>query len=838
MEAIREFLRRIGYFFTRSRRSRELEAEMAFHREMAVRAGRSAGSFGNPAVLREQSREAWGWTWIDRLFQDLHYAVRMLIRSPGFTISAVFILAIGIGVNVAAFSMFNFTMLQPLPIRDPASLRSLERRSLDQIGGQLPYTTAIFYRDHAKTLSAMLLMTSAGLELNQEVEPVRANFVSANFFQDLGASAAYGRLLDRARDDAGNAPPVAVLGYEYWQDHFAADPSIVGKLIYLNRKPVTVVGVVPDEFPGLRNSVVDLWMPLSQQPYVVEGSTLLSEASPGAVSVWARLAPGVTPAMAEAELLNLTNERRKLDPKNIWKDEYIHTEPGSRMVRLNPRFIQVTVIFGSLTLLILFSACANLGGLLLARGIVREHELSIRLAIGASRQRIFRQLLTESVLLAVLGSAVGLVLACTALHIMNVLANGPKWWSVTPDWRVVLYTVALTFFASLLFGFTPAMQMARQKHKGTLIRQILAGAQVAVSCVLLIVASLMVHSAQHMIYSDPGFGYEQVISVAPQLNVHDYKPGQAQAYLDQLETRLRAIPSVASVALIKMPPLGRTVSRIDSKVDGRTLEIYPNWVSREFFPTMEIPILAGRNFLPGEKSAVIVSQSLARRQWPGENPLGKIYWDKDVVVGVAGNARMNALNDSDAVEIYSPVQPEDMPSMAIVLRTKGAPDGFTPVLKSMVQNLDPKLFPEITLIRSSFREATKSLVISVSILSGIGILAVVLAGLGILGLVAFTISQRNKEIAIRLALGSRGAQALAAILHQFLWPVLAGLIVGLGLTVAFSNVLRSVLFGVNNLDPISYAAAVAILLGILALAVFLPARRALQLDIARTLHEE
>jgi predicted permease len=839
MQAIREFLRRVIYLFTRNSHGRALEAEMAFHREMAARAGRPASSFGNAALLREQSREAWGWTWIDRLFQDLGYATRMLVRSPGFTITAILILAIGIGVNVATFSLFNMTFLQSLPIRDPDTLLRLQRRSAGgEIAAGMPYPTAIYFRDHAHTLSGVLTMMEGRLELENDLEPLGANFISSNFFDDLGASAAYGRLFSPPLDDAPNARLVAVLGFHFWQSRFSADPGIVGRTILLNRQAVTVIGIAPELFPGLRGGFTDIWIPITQQPQLVQGSKVLTDRDGGAVSVWGRLAPGATAKSAEAELLGLTGQRRRLDPDHVWKGEYIHTDPGARLLIPQPRMVEVMAIFGALTLLILAVACANLGGLLLARGVTREHELNIRLAIGASRARIFRQLFTESLLLAVLGSAAGVGLSCLAFRIINVIAASPKWMSAMPDWRVLCFAAVLAFLSSVFFGFAPALQLASQKHRRTFARQLLVGAQVAASCVLLILSSLLVRAVLHGIYSSPGFGYEQVVSVSPRLDDHDYKAPTAEAYINRLAARLRGLPQVTSVALVKLPPLGGGVTRMDTKVDGRLLQVYPNWVSPEFFSTMKIPILLGRNFTSGDKKVVIVSQAMARRQWPGDNPLGKIYWDKDVVIGVAGNAHINAMNDGDAVEIYAPAQTEDMPSMSVVFRTQGAPDGLELTCKSIVQNLDPKLFPQISLLKTSFHTAMRSVEILVFILTGVGMLAVMLAAVGIVGLVAFTVSQRSKEIAIRFALGSSARQALAAVLGQYCWPVFIGLAAGLALTAAFSNLMRFMLYGVNNLDPMSYAAAIALLVGILAAAALLPARRALKLDIARALHEE
>jgi predicted permease len=838
---VREFLRRIAYFFTRNRRRRELEAEMEFHRDMAARSGQLEAKrrFGNPNRLQEQAREAWGLVWIDRLFQDLRYAMRQLARSPGFTLSAVLILAIGIGVNVAAFSFFNLQFFQSLPIRDPDSLLRLQRHSTGgEVAAGMPYPTANYYRDHAHTLSSVLMMANGKLELENDVQPLQVSFVSSNFLSDLGATTAYGRIFSPQVDDSSGAPLVAVLGYHFWQTRYSADPNIVGRTILLNRHAVTVVGVTSELFPGLSGGFTDIWIPLTQQPRLVEGSTLLTDTDGGAVDVWGRLAQGQTVQAAEAELLGLTDQRRRLDPTKVWKGEYIHADPGARLITPQPRMLQAIAIFGALTLLILLVACANLGGLLLARGVTREHELNIRLAIGASRVRIFRQLFTESLLLALLGSAAGVGLSCLAFRVMSVLADAPKWMSFTPDWRVLCFAAGLAFLASVFFGFAPALQLATQKHRRTVARQFLVGAQVAASCVLLILSSLLVRAVLHNIYGSPGFGYQQVVSISPNLEEHNYKPSDAQAYFTNLRTRLEGLPQVASVALVKLPPLGGGVTRMDTNVDGRPLQVYPNWVNPEFFSTMEIPILLGRNFVPGDKKVVIVSQGMAQRQWPGENPLGKIYWDKDVVIGVAGNAHINAMNDGDAVEIYAPAQIEDMPAMSVVLRTQGAPDGLESTCKTIVQTLDAKLFPQISLLKASFDASMHSIEILVSILTGIGMLAVLLAAVGIVGLVGFTVTQRSKEIAIRFALGSNARQALAAVLGQYCWPILIGLTAGFALTAACSRLVRFMLFGVSNLDPVSYGTAVVILLGIVAAAAVLPARRALKLDIARALHEE
>ncbi len=841
MDTIQEIYRRLGYLLFRNRRRRELQAEMEFHREMAVRAGKPDAKrrFGNPTLLQEQAREAWGWTWIDRLGQDLSYAARTLRRSPGFTLAAVVVLALGIGTNIFLFSAMDWAFFKSLPLRDPDSLVRLMRQSPDHFSGAMPYPTAVYYRDHAKSFSAVMTLVGGRVELDPDDKELSVNYVSANFFKELGASAAYGRLLDPAMDSAPSMAPAVVLGNDFWKRYFKGDPTVVGKTIRLNRQPATIVGVEAYGFPGLGNDgdSSDVWIAINEQPYFVASSKALTDSEQDAVAVWGRLAPGVTAAIAEQELLALTNARRPLCPECVWKGESIRTEPAGHETVLDAGAMQGLWMMSALGMLILVMTCANLGGLLLARGVAREHEVAIRIAVGASRKRIFRQLFTESLLLAFLGSAAGLAMACGALKGCLLYFGRPTWVSAAPDWRVCLCLLAVTLFAAIFFGFMPALQLARQRHKRTLARQVLIALQVAASCVLVIVSCLLVRAAQHVIFTDPGFGYEQVLSVNPGLGDHGYKPAVAQAYLGKLVERLRSAPDVASVSLVKYPPLtGAAI--VKAEIRGKPVRIYQNWVDAEFFRTMDIPVLLGRSFAPGDKDAVVLGKSLAHRLWPGQNPLGRLYLDKSIVVGVVGDAPVNAFRDVDAVELYSPPQLGDMTAMSIVLRSHGAPDDLIPMLKTTVQSLDPSLFPQISLLKSSFRREMESMEELTLLMSAIGVAAMLLAGLGILGLVAYVVSHRTKEIAIRLALGSPKTQVMFAVVRQFTGPVMAGVVAGVGIAAVGSRILRGGLFGIGGVDPVTYAAAVLLLLTVFAIAALLPTRRALRLDIARALHEE
>jgi predicted permease len=835
-----ELFRRLRYLLHRRRFDAELENDIEFHREMAARQG--IRTMNNTLRIREQAREAWGWTWLDRLIQDLRFGARILARSPGFTVMAVLVLAIGIGVNVSAFTFFDMAALKPLPVRDPGSLVRLERRSPNAYTSEMSYPSFAFYRDHAKTLSAAIgVLGVPPMEIDQDVQPTSVSFATPNYFSELGTTPALGRLLDPAQDANPSAAPVAVIAYGLWQRRFGGDPSVIHRVIHLNNKPVTIVGITPYAFASLGGQTPDIWLPIAQQPYLVEGSHVLTDGTDSGLRMWGRLAPGITAKTAEQELRSLTNELRRQRPKDVWENEYIQSSPGGHLQVMQPQMYQVAAMLAVLTLLILAVACANLGGMQLARAITREHEIGIRVAIGASRARIFRQLCTESLLLATLGSVAGLALGCGIMRVTLNQVDAPKWLHVAPDWRMVLFTGGMTLAASLFFGLAPALQIARQRQRKTIARQILIGAQVAASCVLLIVAGLLLRATRHALYTDPGFGYEGLLTVDPQLGQHGYTPAAARSYLDQMQSRVAALPGVRSVSLVKLPPLGHVMAREDTVIAGRAVRMYPNWVAPGFFQTMEIPLIMGRTFYSGEKNAVIVSESLARREWPGHDPLGqRVESDNshDVVVGVVGDAHINALSEDDAIEQYWPAQPNDLPDMVLIVRASGDPGLLSPALKSIGASLDPRVFAEVRQVKLLYRSNVANVEDAAMAVGIIGLVAVLLAAAGIIGLVAFTISQRTRELAIRIALGARPARILADVLGQFSWPVTIGLLAGILGAAAGSKLLRVGLYGISNLDFASYATALSLLVAVVGLSTLLPARRTLHLDLSSILHYE
>jgi predicted permease len=840
--------------FRTRRVEQQLDSELRFHfesqvadkvrRGMAEAEARRATrlEFGGMEQIKQECRESRGTLWVASIVQDLSFGLRILARSPGFSVMAILVLALGIGVNTLGFSLYNLLVLQSIPVRDPQSLVGLQRRSPGNITPGIPWNSIVFYRDHAKTLKAvMATLGGSPTVLDHDEQRVHPGFVTANYFSELGATAAAGRLFDATREDSEASAPVAVLSYRFWMRRYAGDPAIVGKTIHLGGKPATVIGVAAESFANAGMRDPDLWLPILQHSYFVDGSKALGDPNfSGLIVASARLAPGVTVSQAAQELLALTNQLRKLYPTVIWDNEYVRVSPGAHFMEFDDRAFPILGLSGLLVLLILAVACANLGGLLMARGVSRQQEIQIRLSVGARRSRIFRQLFTESLLLAFLGAMAALPISYVALRATLVYADAPSWMSAAPDWRVLVFTAAIGLIAACFFGLMPTLQMVRRKRGKMFAHQFVICVQVAASCVLLILAGLLVRATLHTIYADPGFAYEQVLSIDSGLRDHGYTPAAAQAYLDQLQDRLRAVPGVVSVSMAFDPPLVNDMVMITSiDVDGRKVMIYPNWVGPEFFQTMGIPLVRGRYLRRGEKHAVVLSDSLARKRWPSEDPIGKLWGNsKDVVVGVVGNTRAMELNNTDATEMYYPPTDDFLPGMFVLVKTVGAPSGIAPAILAITAKLDGKLAPTLTPLKAGFHKNVAQAEQITAIISLLGGVAIFLAVVGLLGLVSYAVSQRTKEIAVRLALGANRTEIFSTVLRRFAAPVLIGLVGGVGITAALSQILRRVLYGISGLDPISYVGAIALLCGVLMAAALLPMRRVFRIDIARILHAE
>ncbi len=407
-----------------------------------------------------------------------------------------------------------------------------------------------------------------------------------------------------------------------------------------------------------------------------------------------------------------------------------------------------------------------------------------------------------------------------------------------PDWRVALFSLGIGALAAVIFGLAPALQITRQRQRANIARQFLIGAQVAASCVLLIVSGLLMHALDYALHFDPGFQYQKVAVIEPGLDSHGYTPEKARAYLDELQNGLLRMPGVQSVAFTSVPPLGGTVVALGTEIAGRQITIHVTNVSPTFFKTMGIPILRGRVLQAGDTHSIIVGESFAKLAWPGQDALGRKFTTDGqdfIVVGIVGTARLVERQDADALEAYFPLETGGLPSATVLVKTSGATESLLPAFNALAKSLRPDVVPFVQLLKTSFQQKLQTIQNTALVVSLLGAVALAIACLGIVGLVAYSVSQRTKEIGLRMALGAKPAHVLSIVLQQFSRTVLFGLLAGILGAAALSQLLRRELYGISNLDPVSYLSASALFLVVAAMAALLPARRALRIDPMRAL---
>ncbi len=715
----------------------------------------------------------------------------------------------------------------------------------------VPYSAALYYQDNTTALSAVVAQTFTTLTLTGDTnENVRAGLVTANYFSELGASAAYGRLFDPKTDAGPDAPPVIVLGYRYWQNRFGGDPTVVGKTIRLNQRPATVIGAIAFNFSGLdpeHGEEDGVWLMISKLPYFVPETKLLTnfDFSESGVHMSGRLRPGTTLTAAEASLVPLSAELVRQHPDTIPKELRLVAKTGGYAVNFDPAdesMLPVFGLFAALVLLILATACGNLGNLLLGHAMNREREISIRLALGATRRRIIRQLMTENFMLALLGSAAGLLLSWYASRPLLKWTGGPGNLAHGLDWRMFLFTLGIGAFACMLFGLPPARQAVRQAHRKSRARTVFMTMQVVASCVLLVVSALLVRGLFRAYTPDPGFDYTRVITIDPQLYAHGYTPEKSAAYVQELENRLLQVPGVASTSLATNLPLGNrvTMQRAGSVPDVN-VNVHFNEVFPRFFETMAIPLLRGRDFTKGDKDVVIVSESCARYLWPGKDPLQQTYQHGKrtlSVVGVVGSARLTALRNGDDAVLYMPLEDSKANATSMLVRTSGSPQKLLATVAGVAREIDPSLSPNVQTLITTFRDRMGDSEKVTAVAGGMGTLALLLAIVGLYGVVSYSVSQRTKEIGIRIALGATPSLIVRNMVSSFVLPLSVALAAGVGLAAVVSIVMRSELYGVSNFDPLSYLAAVLLLAATGSLAALIPARRALKVDPMVALRNE
>jgi predicted permease len=823
---MRELWRRLWYLLNRSRFERELREEMDAHRAMKGDAG---PRFGNALRLQEEAQDEWGWAWLDRLVQDVRFATRLLRRAPAFTCTALGVLALGVGLNLAAFQIVDSLALQWLPVRSPETLVRIYRRSPGGTSTTLSYPAFDFYRQNGSALSSTIALVGADVTLGDEDRRVQAEFVTATYFSELAVSPLAGRLLD-ARDGKSDAPAVVVLSESAWRSSLGGDLSAIGRPLRINGRPFTLVGVVPRTFVGLEDGTAAAWLPVSQHPAAFPGSTLLVDWRTDAVRFFARLPEGVTAATAEAQLRSTVDALRSLQPGYVREAEWLSLLPAGHYVSFDdaaPGF----ALIGALVGLVLVAACMNLGLLVLARTLGRDREFAVRLSVGATRGRIVRQLLTEHLLLGALGASLGCFVAVQAARGALAVIGVPGGLAPHFNSRALVVAALLAVLSSVVFGFAPAYQSMRPTGlRRRRLRSVLVGVQVAAASTLLIVSGLLVRGVTRVVRVPLGFDYHHTLTADPNLASHGIAGAAAHAYWSEVEARIRAVSGVRNAALTSLPPFGNRVW-----VNGERAVIYH--VSPGYFDTLQIPLLRGRIFADGEVGVALVSDALARRRWPGEDALGKQY-EGASVIGIVGDARTVRVSERSATECYLAITPRQMGEAVMVIRTAASPGAAAAVLQGIMREPDGSLTPSLMPLQDALEEKLAAPRRVAAVASTLGFCALLLAAVGLAGMVAFTVTQRTREIGVRLALGAGPGQIVRAIARQFTKPIAFGAAGGSILAALAGTILSRELFGVSGLDPLAHGGALLLFTVIAALATVPSLRRAIRLDPVQSLRHE
>ncbi len=805
------------------------------------------------------------------LWQDLRYGLRMLLKKPGFTLAAVVSLALGVGANSAIFSVINAALLRPLPVKEPDRLVGLYRKiPQDADFNRFSYPNYTDTRDRSQSFESLAAyyFTPFNLSGGDQTERVNGKVVSGNYFSTLGVEMNRGRAFLPEEDRTPDSHAVAVISHGLWQRRFGGDPALVGKTILLNGYSFTVIGITPPQFQGAELGMApDVYAPMMMQSRAMPGRNWIEDRGIGWLRVVGRLKPGVSATEAQAEMHNLGAQLKSEHPK-------INESFGIAVVAdfgIHPQFRDAARNF-LLTLmavvgLVLLIACANVASLLLARAAERQQEIGIRLALGAGRGRLLRQLMTESLALSALGGVAGLILTPWMIAGLSAIVQKasplPTPVDFSLDARVLVFTLLLSVLTGVIFGLAPAISAAgsdlTRLIKGdaagrapnrTRLRSLFVGAQVALSLMLLVAAGLFIRSLQSAQRIDVGFETERQLLMSFNLGLQGYDRERGRAFLQQLEQRVAALPGVESVGLANIVPLGlgsdqdRGVA-IDGYTPPTGLEYTPvvyNLVGADYFQTMGITVLRGREFgaQDNEKSppVVIINQTAARQFWPGQPEqavVGKYirYGNtaKVEVIGIARDSKYVTLGEAPRPHLFSPMSQIYTSSATLQVRTAGEPSRMIGAVQNELRALDRDLpVYGVMTMSQHLRGALFAPRLAAALLGVFGLAALLLAAIGIYGVVSYVVSQRTREIGIRMALGAKSRDVALAVLRRGMIPVLIGIGVGLAGAVAATRLIESFLYGVSATDPLTFV-AVPLLLGAIALlASFLPARRATKVD--------
>jgi putative ABC transport system permease protein len=848
----------------------EMEAAANVERGMPPEEARRAAlrTFGNFDSVRERAYEVRGGGLLETFLQDVRYAGRTLAKRPGFTAVAALTLALGVGANTAIFSVVEAVLLRPLPYRHAGRVVMVWESYLPNGGKRNVISPANFldWRDQAKSFDEMAAFVDQTLGLTGAGEPeeVPAQLVTPNLFALLGVNPELGRAFLPEDVKAGERPNVAILSHGLWQRRFGGAPDVLGRTLSLNGRPVSVVGVMPPGFKWFvkENShsgkPADLWLPFALDPYRDR-----TQAGRFAQAV-GRLAPGVPIEKAQAEMDTIA---RRL------ASQYVDYDKGWSVILVPLRDQLAGEIRPALLVLlgavgfVLLIACVNVANLLLARAAGRHKEIAIRSAMGAGRRRIVRQLLTESLLLSLLGGALGLLLslwsvrALVALSPENLIGEG----EVGLDLPVLAFTLGASLLTGILFGLAPALEASRVKlneslkessrgnagsSRGRRLRDALIAAEVGLALVLLVGAGLMVRSFVRLQAVDPGFDARNLLTLRVALPTVKY-PDDAKVnlFFRQAVASLRTLPGVRAASAVSELPFASLGTATSFTIEGRPapdpgerLGTDLRVVDEEYFRTLKIPVLAGRTFTPQEeledRKVCVINQAMARAYFPGESPLGKRVIvvmspnpSPTEIVGVVGDARYGKLEGDLRPMVYWTPAQLTYNSMALILRTQGDPEDLAGPARRAIQAIDKNQpVADVRTLESWISESVARTRFGTLLLGAFALLALTLAAVGIYGVMSHSVVQRQNEIGVRMALGARAGDVLWLVIRQGLARVLVG--VGLGLlgALALTRVLASLLYGVSATDPLTFLSLALLLTAVSWIACYIPARHAARVD--------
>ncbi|MBO0727040.1 MAG: ABC transporter permease [Blastocatellia bacterium] len=818
---------------------------------------------------------------MNTLWQDIRFGARMMVKAPGFTLIAVMSIALGIALNAAVFTFVNGMLFKPMPVRDPERLVALYTTEPNSIyPGGFSYPDYVDYRDHNQVFSDLFIhFTTQGLSLKGRegaAEMVCGELVTGNYFTGLRLDASLGRLFTPEDDKRPGGHPVAVLSYAFWRRHFASDPNIVGRIVKLNGYDFTVIGVAKKGFSGTRRFgwIPDVYLPLMMYAQAIPGTdeSFLSNRGDRRFDVNGRLRDGVTIEQARAAM-NLFAKQLANDYPRTNANLAIGMIPAGAKVQPSEVILGVlSKMSGAmmgLVVFVLLVACANVANLLLARATARRREIAVRLALGASRRRLIRQLLTESMMLSMLGGALGLIMAVWLSDLFRFGAPNVDFdtvdfdYDLSLDYRVLVFTVAVSALTGIIFGLAPALQSSRPDLVPTLkgettgagrmrrrfnLRNLLVVAQVALSLMLLVSAGLLVKSMRNTQAMNPGFRTDHLMMASVNVGLQGYDEARGRRFYKQLGERLQSLPGVERASFAGPLPLDQYDYGANVTIEGRVpktanerLKIGFSITGPDYFETMDTPIVEGRAFTDRDNEnaprVVIVNETMARRYWPNQNPIGKRMrlggerspWLE--VAGVARDGKYYSPNEPQTDYFFLPFLQNYDGRMTLIARATGDPEGVIAGIRREVKALDEQLPVYGARNVSEFldRVIGPSKAIAATV-SGFGLLALLLAAVGLYGVMSYAVAERTREIGVRMALGAEPKDLKTMILRQGLRLSLGGAALGLAGAFGLSQLLRSLLYGVSATDPLIFGAVALSLMVVALVACWIPARRATKVD--------